>query len=137
MADQFKLSVLTPKRRVFEGDVTTFTAPGFSGDFGVLPGHVAFITAVNPGALVIEGPKGRSVWAVGAGFAQVSAEKVSLVLSDAVEAGKVDVEQARKDVAAAEASLMEATPGDDAYNVAVTRQALALGRLAAVDRRQA
>ncbi len=134
MADNFKLSVLTPQKRVFSGEVTTFTAPGFAGDFGVLPGHVAYITAVTPGALVIEGKGGRELWAVGAGFAQVSADKVSLVVSEATEGDKVDGDQARRDLKEAEAALMHASPGEDAYNSATAMQALALGRLAAIDR---
>jgi F-type H+-transporting ATPase subunit epsilon len=134
MADNFKLSVLTPRKRVFEGEVTTFTAPGFSGDFGVLPGHVAYITAVTPGALIISSKEGRSVWAVGAGFAQISAEKVSLIVAEATEAEKVDAGQARQDLSDAEEVLMHATPGEDDYNSATARQALALGRLAAMDR---
>ncbi len=134
MADNFKLTVLTPKQKVFDGEVSTFTAPGFTGDFGVLPGHVAFITAVTPGALLIESAEGRSLWAVGAGFAQVSADKVSLVVSEATEASKVDADQARRDITEAESALMDASPGEDAYNTATARQAIALGRLAAVDR---
>lgn len=134
MADRFKLSVLTPTQQVFSGEVDTFTAPGFTGDFGVLPGHVAYITAVTPGALVIEGKDGRSVWAVGDGFAQVSAEKVSLIVSDAVAADAVDADQARADISEAEGALMHASPGEEAYNLATKKQLLAQGRLAALDR---
>lgn len=134
MADNFKLSVLTPQKTVFSGEVSTFTAPGFSGDFGVLPGHVAYITAVTPGALVIESKAGRELWAVGAGFAQVSADKVSLVVSEATEGDKVDGDQARKDLKEAEATLMHAGPGDEGYNSATATQALALGRIVAIDR---
>ncbi len=134
MADTFNLSVLTPTKKVFEGPVDTFTAPGFGGDFGVLPGHVAYITAVTPGGLVIEGKDGRSVYAVGDGFAQVSPEKVSLLVSEALPIDEVDRAQTRQDLTDAEGALLHATPGDDEYNLATTKQALALGRMAALDR---
>ena len=134
MADTFNLRVLTPKEKLFEGAVSTVNAPGFSGDFGVLPGHVAYITAVKPGAMVLEGKDGNTVYAVGDGFAQVSADRVSIVVSSAVPAADVDVAQAHKDLAEAEGELMHATPGDSAYNDASLKQALALGRIAAADR---
>ena len=45
MADLFKLSVLTPDRTVFEGEVEYVHAPGTEGYFGVLAKHAALVTA--------------------------------------------------------------------------------------------
>ncbi len=134
MADTFNLRVLTPKEQLFEGAVSTVNAPGFEGDFGVLSGHVAYITAVKPGAMILEGKDGNTVYAVGDGFAQVSADRVSIVVSSAVAAADIDVAQAHKDLAEAEGALMHATPGETDYNDATLKQALALGRIAAAER---
>ncbi len=86
MADTFKLSVLTPKAEVFSGVVSTVSVSGEVGEFGVLPGHYAYITSVKPGPLEIVEASGTTRYEVGDGFAQVAADKVSIVVSSC-EAG--------------------------------------------------
>ena len=61
MADKLALTVVTPRGFVspqgFTGkprdgiEVDEVTATGISGEFGVLPGHVPFLTYLKPGAL--------------------------------------------------------------------------------------
>ena len=81
MADTFKLSVLTPASEIFSGVVSTVSVSGEVGEFGVLPGHYAYITSVKPGPLEIVTPSGTTTYTVGEGFAQVAADKVSIVVS--------------------------------------------------------
>jgi F-type H+-transporting ATPase subunit epsilon len=131
----FNLRVLTPKREVFSGEVEGFTAPGIDGDFGVLAGHYAYITSVKPGALSFSAGGKKHLYAVGSGFAQVSADRVSLVLSSAEDASNLNVADAKAALAKAEEALLTATPGEPAYNEAIFDQEMALGRLAAAERR--
>ncbi len=133
MGDTFQLSVLTPLAKAFSGEVVTVTAPGQAGDFGVLPGHVAYITAVAPGALVIEEAKGKRVLAVGAGFVQVAAERVSVIVSSAEEASSLDLGAVQSALAKAESALLERGPQDSDHHDALMDQAMALGRLRAID----
>ena len=135
MADleRFILRVLTPERQIFSGEVETVTAAGHAGDFGVLPGHCAYITAVRPGALTIDTGSGRKVFASGEGFAQVTAESVSIIVSRCEPAAMIDVAAARQAMHDAEAVLLETGPTDSAYLDAKVEQSLALGRLLAVD----
>jgi len=132
---KFNLRVLTPKREVFVGEVDSITAPGFDGDFGVLSGHYAYITSVKPGALSFSAGGTNHLFAVGSGFAQVTAERVSLVLSACEDAASIDLATAKKSLAAAEEALLSATPGETAYTDAIFDQQMALGRLQAAERR--
>lgn len=130
----FHLVVLTPERRIFDGAVTAVTAPGHLGDFSVLPGHVAAITALVPGALQFEAAGERRVYAVGAGYAQVGTEKVSVVVSRCEDADKIDAASAKRDLDAAERVMCEFEALDQKHLDAQVAQQLAMARLAAADR---
>ena len=69
--------------------------PGSNGEIGFLPGHVAMITGLRPGVLTwIRGGK-KSYLAVGAGFAEVESDVVSVMTELAEEASAIDVQGAR------------------------------------------
>jgi len=135
MADTFHLSVLTPLKEVFSGEVETVTVSGHDGDFGVLPGHVAYITSVDPGALVIAAKGGRQVFAIGDGFAQVAASKVSIIVGSAVDASTLDAAEASKALDDASNALLSFGPTDSEHKDAKYDQAMALGKLRALDAR--
>ena len=131
MADKFRLNVLTPERSVFEGVVATLQASGRVGDFGVLPGHYAYITSIRPGGLSFEADGKAHRYVVGHGFAQVSADRVSLVVSSCEEATEVDVAAARTVLAEAEKVLLDGQPSDPGYADAQVDMEMALGRIQA------
>jgi F-type H+-transporting ATPase subunit epsilon len=129
---QFNVAVLTPRAEVFSGPVDEVVAPGVDGDFGVLSGHYAYITAVQPGALALKSKAGTQVFAVGEGFAQVSADKVSLVLSSCDSVDGLSEKAANDELAASEKALLAATPGEPDFIAATRQQKLALAKLAAL-----
>ncbi len=49
--DKLRLDVVTPEDLLVSEEVDEVTAEGVEGDFGVLPGHINFLTALRPGAL--------------------------------------------------------------------------------------
>ena len=88
MANLFKLSILTPEKTLFEGDVQYVEAPGSEGYFGVLAHHAALVTALSVGTLTVRGATGSEErWQVAAGCFEVS-NNVATVLADAVSAAK-------------------------------------------------
>ena len=46
-----KLEIVTPDRKVLSEDVEYVGAPGILGEFGVLPSHVPFLSALGIGNL--------------------------------------------------------------------------------------
>src|SRR5262249_7926783 len=85
VAALFKLSILTPERTVFEGDVSYVEAPGTEGYFGVLANHAALVTALGPGTLTVRPADGADArWQVAGGFFEVSANTAT-VLADSAE----------------------------------------------------
>jgi F-type H+-transporting ATPase subunit epsilon len=84
VASVFKLSILTPEKTVFEGDVSYVEAPGTEGYLGVLAHHAALVTALAKGTLTVRDAGGaKSRWQVAGGFFEVS-NNTATVLADAV-----------------------------------------------------
>lgn len=84
MATLFHLSVLTPEKAVFSGEVEYVEVPGSEGYLGVLAHHAALVTALAPGTLTVRMPGGHEdKLTVSGGFFEVSNNKAS-VLADSV-----------------------------------------------------
>jgi F-type H+-transporting ATPase subunit epsilon len=94
--NKLHLEVVTPARVVLEKDVDIVVAPGSEGEFGVLPGHVSFLTGIVPGELRYTAESEKEALAVTTGFAEVFKNKVSILVDAAERAGEIDVERARK-----------------------------------------
>ncbi len=81
----FHFELVSPEKLVFSGDVEQVDVPGAEGDFGVLAGHAPFVTTLRPGILTVHGAGGAQKIVVLGGFAEVSAEGLT-VLADVAEA---------------------------------------------------
>jgi F-type H+-transporting ATPase subunit epsilon len=86
MATPFQLSILTPERTVFEGDVEYVEAPGTQGYLGVLAHHASLVTALAAGTLTVRKVGGAEErWSVSGGFFEVSNNRAT-VLADSIGA---------------------------------------------------
>jgi F-type H+-transporting ATPase subunit epsilon len=94
--DKLHLEVVTPARVVLEKDVDSVVAPGSEGEFGVLPGHVSFLSGMVPGELRYTAGSEKEVLSVTAGFAEVFKNKVSILVDAAERVTEIDAERARK-----------------------------------------
>ena len=102
MAKQFLLSVVAPDKLVVEEQVNSIIAPGTEGYFGVWAGHAPIIAALRPGLVeYTDSTTNRHYIYIGGGFAEVQAEKVTILADEAERATDVDM-------ARAEAHLEEA-----------------------------
>jgi F-type H+-transporting ATPase subunit epsilon len=90
------LEIVTPEKIVVSQEVDAVVAPGTEGEFGVLPGHIHFLTGIVPGELRYNTGAGKESMAVTTGFAEVSNDKVSILVDAAEKASEIDVERARQ-----------------------------------------
>jgi F-type H+-transporting ATPase subunit epsilon len=81
----FHFDLVSPEKLLFSGDVEQVDVPGIEGDFGVLAGHAPLVTTLRPGILTVRGASGAEKIVVLGGFAEVSAEGLT-VLADMAEA---------------------------------------------------
>ncbi|WP_243312649.1 F0F1 ATP synthase subunit epsilon [Fundidesulfovibrio agrisoli] len=96
MAKELRLEIVTPDRLVVSSDVEYVGAPGVLGEFGVLAGHVPFLSALGIGNLHYN-VDGKTFYVfVAGGFAEVSGNKVTVLAEVAEKAEEIDVERARR-----------------------------------------
>jgi len=113
MADTLTLRVLTPQRELCDETVEQVTAQGALGQFGVLPDHVTFLTALEPGPLSFRtAGGGGETLAVKGGYAEVRDNVMTVLADDALPIGQIDAARARED-ASRTAAALEAIPYDD------------------------
>ena len=112
MAETLTLRLLTPRRQLVDEPVIQVVAEGSLGQFGVLPDHAAYVTALEPGPLIFRRPSGQAeTLAVKGGFAEVRDNVVTVLVDDVLPLDRLDTAQARADLEKAEAALEEAPYG--------------------------
>jgi len=81
----FHFELVSPEKLLFSGEVEQVDVPGIEGDFGVLAEHAPMVTTLRPGILTVHGAGGEQKIVVLGGFAEVSADGLT-VLADVAEA---------------------------------------------------
>jgi F-type H+-transporting ATPase subunit epsilon len=129
------LTVVTPEGQAFQDEVEAVVLPGSEGEFGVLPGHEAFLTALCVGPMTIQKPGGETLYAaVSQGFAEVHDDQVSVMVGSCEFAHEIDRTRAEiaRDRALQQLEAMRGTAEgeaayqryQDAYTRAVARVSL-------------
>jgi len=89
------LEIVTPEKVLESREVDTVIAPGTEGEFGILPGHIHFLSGIVPGELRYnDGGKWESI-CVTTGFAEVSSDRVSILVDSAERADDIDLDRAQ------------------------------------------
>ena len=101
-----QLTIVTPEGVRYDGPVERVVVPGAEGDFGVLPGHERFLSPVRIGEVQLETGGSNGRWAaVSEGFAEVSGDKVVLMVDSCEFAADIDAARAEHARASAEREL--------------------------------
>ncbi len=120
------LEIVTPQGLVYSGEVDEVTATGSEGEFGVLPGHVPFVTTLKIGMLTFKSGNEAKFFFVSWGYAEVGPDKVMILADSAERSEDIDIERARAAMKRAEERLKKAADIDfvraeSALERAVTR----------------
>ena len=80
-----RVSVISPERVLFEGEVSGVVAPAFDGEVGILTGHAPMMTLLGRGELRLTGAAGDGPqrFRVAGGFLQVVDNQVRVVTEQA------------------------------------------------------
>jgi F-type H+-transporting ATPase subunit epsilon len=78
------LEILTPDKKVFEGEVTSVTVPGSAGSFEVLKDHAPIISTLEDGPVIIRsGGKISETITIKGGVIEVLENKI-IVLAEGI-----------------------------------------------------
>jgi F-type H+-transporting ATPase subunit epsilon len=122
------LTIVTPSGPAYHGDVDSVVLPGSEGDFGVLPGHERFLTALRTGEVQIRTGNQTVYAASSPGFADVSAEQVTVLVDSCELASDIDVARAEHARQRAEQGLAALESDDQAAREAEFEAALVRAR---------
>jgi F-type H+-transporting ATPase subunit epsilon len=79
-----KLEIITPDRKVYEGDVASIRVPGKKGSFQVLKDHAPIISTLENGPVIIVDQQGNHVnFEINGGVIEVKQNKI-ILLAEAV-----------------------------------------------------
>ncbi len=80
MADTMQFDLVSPERSLASVPVREVRLPGTDGDMTAMPGHAPTIVTLRPGIVtVVAGDGQQTEFAVTGGFAEISADAVSLL----------------------------------------------------------
>lgn len=77
------LEIITPDKKVFEGEVSSVTVPGTKGRFQMLENHAAIISTMINGAVKIKTSTGEEQFNVKGGVVEMLNNKV-IILAESV-----------------------------------------------------
>lgn len=107
MAD-FKFDLVSPERRLAEMDATEVQIPGADGDMTAMANHAPTITTLRPGVLRITGPQGETEYVVTGGFAEITADGISVLAERAIPRAEITQEHLDEMLKAASDALAQA-----------------------------
>ena len=96
MKKKLEIDIITPTNTFNYSDVEYLRAPSIEGLFGVLPGHISSIIALDVGEVKIISDNKSMYFATSGGFADINKDKVILVLETAEESSQIDTKRAEK-----------------------------------------
>ena len=79
-----KIEIITPDKKVYEGDVKSARVPGKKGSFQVLKDHAPIVSTLENGPVILVTQEGiESTYEISGGVIEVKANKI-ILLADSV-----------------------------------------------------
>jgi F-type H+-transporting ATPase subunit epsilon len=81
-----KLEIITPDRKVFEGDIKSIRVPGKKGSFQVLKDHAPIISTLENGPVIIVDQEGTETkYEINGGVIEVKANTIILLAETVIK----------------------------------------------------
>lgn len=79
------LTIITPDRQVFDGEVEAATFPGSEGSFQVLNNHAPLVSSLDKGKIIYRGKNGESSITVEGGVVEVLKNNITVLAEKVIE----------------------------------------------------
>ena len=124
MEDKLTLEIVSPYGSVLTEEVDEVVAAGSEGEFGILPGHVSFVTTLNIGMLKYRKDGSDKYVFINSGYTEVTSDKMMVLADSAEKSEDIDVERAKAAMKRAEERLKKEAEYDFARAEAALDRAL-------------
>ena len=132
--NRLSLEIITPEKVMVRQEVDMVEAPGASGAFGILPGHVTFLTTLECGEVRFFNDTVMRILATSGGYAEVTDDKVLLLLDTAEFAEDIDLSRAQNAMSRAESNLKQLSSEDRDYALVEGALQRAVARISAASK---
>lgn len=131
MAEPIAFDLVAPERLLLSTEAEMVTIPGTDGYMGVLKGHEPVITTLRAGMIDVKSMDGTDTrFFIRGGFADVSADKVTVLAEEAIPMSELDIQvldqrikDAEEDLAAAQTDTTRHKAHDALDNLRMVRAA--------------
>jgi F-type H+-transporting ATPase subunit epsilon len=130
------LEIITPERIMVQEEVDLVEGKGALGEFGILPGHIQFLTILDIGEVRYSKNGKTTSLATSGGFGEVVDDRVTFLLDTGEFAVEIDPERAQAAVEAAQESLKEFPVDSVEYKKAEQAYLRATTRLQVASKKQ-
>ncbi len=97
--DKIAFELVAPERLLVSEAVDMVVVPGGDGDFGVLARHAPLISTLRPGVIrIYAGREVKDRIFVAGGFAEVTAERCTILAEEAMAVGDIDKAKLEQDI---------------------------------------
>ncbi len=101
-ANKLKVSVISPEKILYKGEVDSLVVPGSEGFFGILPNHAPLVAVLGIGILEIRKGEKLKVLSIEGGFIEVKENSISILTDHGALKEDIDIEAERKVLVEAE-----------------------------------
>jgi F-type H+-transporting ATPase subunit epsilon len=116
----FQLSLVSPEKLLFTGQVDQVDLPGVEGDFGVLSGHAPIVAMLRPGIVTAIAGTVRDKFVVFGGLAEFSQAALTILAESATSVEDFDLAGLRAQIEEMKQGLVGKAAGDE-FDRAVAR----------------
>lgn len=124
--DKLEARVLTPEGEVFSGELVQVSTRTAVGEVGILARHIPMVARLVPAELRLHRSEGDvETYAQGEGWLEVFANRVMVLIAEAIPPDRLDVSELKSRLEDAEQRLGEAEEGSAAEEQAARDKARA------------
>jgi F-type H+-transporting ATPase subunit epsilon len=129
MAEKVTFELVSPERLLLSTEADMVVVPGSEGDFAVLAHHIPVITNLRPGLIqVFEGGAVRERLMVSGGFAEVTGERCTVLVEEAIPFADVSPAWLDNRMKAAEVALLDAGETADGHAKRLAEKQIAVAQ---------
>ena len=109
MADKLNVSLVSPERELYSGQVDQVDLPGTEGNLGILPDHAPLMAAIRTGAITIYDGQDQTQFFVQGGFADVTPAGLTILAERALPLSEMSKDDLATQIEKARADLVNLT----------------------------
>jgi F-type H+-transporting ATPase subunit epsilon len=117
MAGTFRFELVSPERILMSVEAEQVIVPGAEGQFTVLEGHAPVVSTLLPGVIHVTTPSSKQAIFVRFGFAEVTAEQLTVLAERAFIVEEADPRQLDQELDLARKALDDADTDDARLHV--------------------